>query len=219
MSQTAITKRITTISEAERQFNLVRTADLNFFPEWRENLSDLTDTEKAVLDRIKARYRYHRAKGHLAEGLVNLVVLSPLLELAGFYDPPFQMEGEVAVEVSTSVATSEVSEEILRGRIDFLVVSKELWIVVLESKGTEINLDMAIPQTLAYMMANPDAEKPVFGMVTNGGEFFFLKLNRQGKPQYDISRIFSHLPLQNELYDVLQILKSLGKNIEALDTS
>ncbi|MEY3328993.1 MAG: hypothetical protein RLZZ115_1876, partial [Cyanobacteriota bacterium] len=204
MSPTAITKRITTISEAEKQFNLVRTADVNFFLEWTEDSINLTDSEKAVLDRIKARYRYHRANRHLAEGLVNLVVLSPLLELAGFYDPPFQMQGEVAVEVSTSVATNEVSEEILRGRIDFLVVSREFWIVVLESKGTEINLDMAIPQTLAYMMANYDVKKPVFGMVTNGGEFFFIKLNCQGTPQYDISRIFSHLPLQNELYDVLR---------------
>lgn len=213
MSQTAITKRITTISEAEKQFNLVRTADVNFFLEWTEDSINLTDSEKAVLDRIKARYRYHRANGHLAEGLVNLVVLSPLLELAGFYDPPFQMQGEVAVEVSTSVATNEVSEEILRGRIDFLVVSRGFWIVVLESKGTEINLDMAIPQALAYMMANSNVKKPVFGMVTNGGEFFFIKLNCQGKPQYDISRIFSHLPLQNELYDVLKILKRLGNNI------
>ncbi|CAD5913780.1 hypothetical protein PA905_03370 [Planktothrix agardhii CCAP 1459/11A] len=213
MSPTAITKRITTISEAEKQFNLVRTADVNFFLEWTEDSINLTDSEKAVLDRIKARYRYHRANRHLAEGLVNLVVLSPLLELAGFYDPPFQMQGEVAVEVSTSVATNEVSEEILRGRIDFLVVSREFWIVVLESKGTEINLDMAIPQTLAYMMANYDVKKPVFGMVTNGGEFFFIKLNCQGTPQYDISRIFSHLPLQNELYDVLRILKQLGNNI------
>ncbi|MBD2437038.1 type I restriction endonuclease subunit R [Nostoc sp. FACHB-110] len=214
MIQTAITKRITTINEAERQFNLVRTADINFFPEWRENLADLTDKEKTVLDRIKARYRYHRANGHLAEGLVNLVVLSPLLELAGFYDPPFQMQGEVAIEVSALVPLDEVSEEILRGRIDFLVVSKGLWIAVLESKGTAINLDVAIPQVLAYMMVNPNAEKPVFGMATNGGEFFFIKLNRQRTPQYDISRIFSLLPLQNELYDVLMILKKLGSQIE-----
>ncbi|AUS99610.1 type I restriction endonuclease subunit R [Nostoc sp. CENA543] len=214
MIQTAITQRITTISEAERQFNLVRTADINFFPEWRENLADLTDKEKTVLDRIKARYRYHRANGHLAEGLVNLVVLSPLLELAGFYDPPFQMQGEVAVEVIALVPIDEVNEEILRGRIDFLVVSKGLWMAVLESKGTAINLDVAIPQVLAYMMVNPNAEKPVFGMATNGGEFFFIKLNRQGTPQYDISRIFSLLPLQNELHDVLMILKKLGSQIE-----
>ena len=217
MTQTAITKRITTIGEAEKQFNLIRTADVNFFTEWRENLADISDAEKAVLDRIKARYRYHRANGNLAESLVNLLVLSTLLELAGFYDPPYLMQGEVAVEVSTSVAESEVSDEILRGRIDFLVVSKGLWIAVLESKGTEINLDMAIPQTLTYMMANPDAKKPVFAMATNGGEFFFLKLNRQGTPQYDISRVFSLLPLQNELYDVLKILKQLGESIEDVD--
>ena len=217
MTQTAITKRITTIAEAEKQFNLVRTADVNFFTEWRENLANISDAEKAVLDRIKARYRYHQASGNLAESLVNLLVLSPLLELAGFYNPPYFMQGEVAVEVSTSVAESEVSDEILRGRIDFLVVSKGLWIAVLESKGTEINLDMVIPQTLTYMMANPDAKKPVFAMATNGGDFFFLKLNRQGTPQYDISRVFSLLPLQNELYDVLKILKQLGKSIENID--
>ena len=198
----------------KKQLNLVRTADVNFFSEWRESLLELTDGEKALLDRIKARYRYHRSKGHLAEGLVNLLVLSPLLELAGFYDPPFQMEGEVAVEVSTSLKTSDLSEEILRGRIDFLVVSQELWIVVLESKGSEVNLDMAIPQTLAYMMANTHTKQSVFAMITNGGEFFFMKLTRQGTPQYDISRIFSHLPLQNELYQVLKILKTLAKQME-----
>jgi hypothetical protein len=144
--------------------------------------------------------------------LVNLVVLSPLLELAGFYDPPFQVQGEVAIEVSTLVTNNELSEQILRGRIDFLVVSKALWIVILESKGTQINIDMAIPQTLAYMMANPQPQYSLFAMVTNGGEFFFIKLNTQGTPQYDISRIFSLLPLQNELYDVLMILKSLAQN-------
>ncbi|MEA5469164.1 restriction endonuclease subunit R [Spirulina sp. 06S082] len=206
---TAITKRITTINEVEQQFNLVQAADPDFFREWQENLPDLTETEKAVLGRIKGRYRYHRASGNLAEGLVNLLVLSPLLELVGFYDPPFQMQGEVAIEVSTSVATGETSEEILRGRIDFLVVSKGLWIAVLESKGTDINLDMAIPQTLAYMMANPHPENPVFGMATNGGNFFFLKLNCQGTPQYDISRTFSLFPSYNELYEVLRILKGL----------
>ena len=214
MIQTAVTKRVTTINEAEQQFNLVRTADADFFTEWRNNLPELTDTEKAVLDRIKARYRYHRANGNLAEVLVNLLVLSPLLELAGFYDPPFRVQGEIPVEISISVATGEISNEILRGRIDFLVVSRGLWIAILESKGTEINLDMAIPQTLAYMMANPIAKKPVFGMTTNGGNFFFLKLNSQGTPQYDISRIFSLLPLQNELYNVLMILKGLGNNID-----
>jgi hypothetical protein len=213
MIQTSVTNRITTISEAEKQFNLVRTADPNFFREWRENLPELTNTQKAVLDRIKARYRYHRAMGNLAESVVNLIILSPLLELAGFYDSPFQIKGEVAVEVKISRAVNEVEDEILRGRIDFLVVSHELWITVLESKGSELNLDTAIPQTLAYMMAQKNPENPVFGMVTNGGDFFFIKLQRQGTSQYDISRVFSHLPLENELYTVLQILKKISANM------
>lgn len=206
---TAITKRIITLSQAEELFNLVRTADPAFFTEWQENLPDLTDAEKAVLDRVKARYRYHRAKGNLAEGVVNLVVLAPFLELAGFYDPPFEIKGEVPVEISVSRATREDTEEILRGRVDFLVVSQQLWVLLLESKGTEINLELAIPQTLTYMMANPELSNPVFGMATNGGSFFFIKCDRTGTPQYDISRVFSHLPLQNELYEVLRILKGL----------
>lgn len=218
MSLTAITQKITTLREAEQHFNLVQTVDPDFFTEWQVDLPQLTETEKAELDRIKARYRYHRAQGHLAEGLVNLVVLSPLLELvlelAGFYDPPFQMQAEVAVEVTTSVSESEVSEKVLRGRIDFLVISQGIWIAVLESKSSPLNLDTAIPQTLAYMMANPHAEKPVFAMVTNGGEFFFIKLSFQGIPQYDISRSFSLLPLRNELYEVLRILKNLEPNIK-----
>lgn len=213
MIQTAITRRITTIKEAEVQFNLLPTTDVNFFTEWREDLPTITEIEKTVLDRIKARYRYHRASGNLAESLVNLVVLSPLLELAGFYDAPFQIKEEVPIEVSVISPISETESELLRGRLNFLVVSNELWIVVLEPKGTELNLDIAIPQTLAYMMANPQSEYPTFAMITNGGEFFFIKVIKQGTPQYDISRIFSHLPLNNEFYEVLRILKRIGQNL------
>jgi hypothetical protein len=214
MIQTAITRRIATIKKAEVQFNLLPTTDVNFFPEWREDLPTITEIEKAVLDRIKARYRYHRASGNLAESLVNLVVLSPLLELAGFYDAPFQIKGEVPIEVSVISPISETDSEPLRGRLDFLVVSNELWIVVLESKGTELNLDIAIPQTLAYMMANPQSEYPTFAMITNGGKFFFIKVIKQGTPQYDISRIFSHLPLNNEFYEVLKIFKKISYRLK-----
>lgn len=209
MTKLAISQRITTLNEAETRFNLVRAVDPDFFREWQDNLPKLSETEKAVLNRIKARYRYFSADGQLAESVVNLVVLSPLLDLAGFYDPPFRIRGEVGVEVSTSVVVSEDEEEILRGRIDFLVISQGLWIAILEAKASQINLNMAIPQTLAYMVAHPHPNHPIFAMATNGGEFFFVKFDPQYSPQYDISRIFSHLPLQNEYYEVFRILKQL----------
>lgn len=214
MVQTAVTERVKSLKDAEDYFNLVRTTDPTFFQEWYTGLPALTDSEQAILDRIRGRYRYNRAEGHLAEGVVNLMVLSPLLDLAGFYDPPFKIRAEVSVELETTMAISETQNQVLRGRLDFLVVSNQLWLTVLESKGTELNLDMAVPQTLAYMMANPNRDRPIFGMATNGGSFFFIKLVRQIVSQYDISDVFSYLPLQNKLFDVLQVLKGIGPTIQ-----
>ena len=68
-----------------------------------------------------------------------------------------------------------------------------------------------MPQTLAYMLANPNPERPVFGLVTNGGNFIFVKLQINEFPQYEVSNVFSILPRRNQLYDVLQILKRLGR--------
>ncbi|MEG4812382.1 hypothetical protein QUA82_33105 [Microcoleus sp. F8-D3] len=69
-----------------------------------------------------------------------------------------------------------------------------------------------MPQALAYMLANPNPERPVFGMVTNGENFMFVKLQIQEEvPKYELSNVFSLLPRGNQLYDVLHILKRLGR--------
>jgi hypothetical protein len=60
---------------------------------------------------------YHRAEGDLLEGSVTLLAASPLLELAGLYDPPFRLRAEAAIEV-----TVDDGEEVLRGRIDVLIL-------------------------------------------------------------------------------------------------
>jgi hypothetical protein len=213
MIQTAVSKAITTLNEVESKFNLVRAVDPQFFTEWTENLPPLTDAERASLDRIRGRYRYHRADGNLAEGVINLMVLSPLLDLAGFYDPPFKLRSEVGVELTIASATADLDNKPLQGRLDFLVVQNQFWVVLVESKGTAINLEDAIPQTLAYMLATPNPTQPIYGMATNGGEFLFLKCDRQTTPEYDLSSIYSQLPLRNELYSVLQILKRFGQQV------
>ena len=208
MVQIAITEAIISLNEAHNQFNLSRTSDPQFFTEWFEGLPELTDSEKTLLDRVKDRYRYHRDDGPLAEGVVNIIVVSPLLELAGFYDPPFKIRAERSVEI-----TIEVGEEVLQGRLDFLVVQDQFWSVVIESKRAGFDMELAIPQTLAYIVASPNSDRPVFGMVTNGSEFFFIKLTQQGIPQYDISDVYSLLPRQNKLYEVLGTLKRIGQVI------
>jgi hypothetical protein len=63
----------------------------------------LNELEKATLDRIRQRYLYHRNRNKLPEETIKLTVVSPLLELAGLYDPPFELQTEVPVELVTDV--------------------------------------------------------------------------------------------------------------------
>nr|WP_323374568.1 hypothetical protein [Nostoc commune] len=125
----------------------------------------LQKQKKASVDVVRRRYLYHRAGGDLLKGTVILLLVSPILALSGFYDPPFKIKAESSVEL-----TLDDGEEILRGRIDVLVLQDQLWVMVLESKKTTLSVWSAVPQALAYMMANPNPSKAVFGMVTNGDD-------------------------------------------------
>ncbi len=107
----------------------------------------------------------------------------------------------------------DADEEILKGRIDIFVLQNQFWVILLESKITTISVMSALPQTLAYMMANPQPHKPIFGMMTNGDGIIFVKPTQENTLQYDISRVFSPAPLWNELHTVLQILKRIGQII------
>jgi hypothetical protein len=211
MIQTAVAQTIATLADAEQRFNLVRTVNPHFFAEVRESLPALTEPEMAKLDRIWTRYRYHRHSRHLTEGVVNLLVLSPLLKLAEFYNPPFQLRAEVPVKLEVEALVAGETQ-VIQGRVDFLVIQDRLWLGVLESKGTALNLEDAIPQTLAYMAASPNPGT-TYGMATNGGQFFFLKLHRATVSEYDLSDLFSLLSLDNRLYEVLQILKTFRGTI------
>ncbi|KZL48790.1 restriction endonuclease subunit R [Nodularia spumigena CENA596] len=190
----------------EERFGLQQTEDVNFFPEWLENLPEITNLERQNLDRIK--YHFLRLVKHppLSEETVKLVVLSPLLNMAGFYDEPFFIRSEQSIEIS-----AEDKGEIIRGRIDVLVIQEQFWLLVIESKRSSFSLLEAIPQALSYMLANPYPEKPVFGCVTSGEDFQFIKLIKQDKSEYALSDKFTLSRRENELYRVLSILKNLSQ--------
>ncbi|HAX79114.1 MAG TPA: type I restriction endonuclease subunit R [Cyanobacteria bacterium UBA11372] len=204
----AVTETIKTLAEAESRLNLSRNEDEAFFTEWQMQLPNLSDSEQVALDTLRRRLLYHRADGELLEGAVTLLVVSPLLELAGFYDPPFKMKAEAAIEIAI-----DDGEETLRGRIDILILQNQLWVMVLESKKTTISTRSALPQALAYMMANPNLDKPRFGMLTNGDDVLFVKLLAQPMPQYGLSRAFSIYTVASELRSAFQVLKHLGQRI------
>jgi hypothetical protein len=199
-----ISKTITSLDDLEERFNLRPTKNEQFFPEWHQDLPELTDTEIATLDQIRNRFLRHRKRGSLAEGTINHLVISPLLSLASLYDEPFFVTTEPEVELLL-----EDRDELLRGRIDTLIIQQQLWVLVVESKST-IAFSIALPQILTYMMGNPNPERPVYGLITNGDEFQFIKLLIQDNPQYDLSNIFSLLlPHRNQLYDIMRVLKGI----------
>lgn len=206
------TKVITTLSDAENRFGFVRVEDEQFFPEWCEELPALTEIDKDNLDVLRRRYIYHRTDGNLLEGTVMLLLVSPLLALAGFYDPPFRIKAEESVDVVV-----DDGEEVLRGRIDVLVLQDRFWVMVLESKKTTLSVWSAVPQALTYLMANPNPNLPVFGMVTNGDDILFIKVVQGDNPQYNLSRVFAPFTSAKELYIVLQVLKKFGQLVTSVN--
>lgn len=193
------------LSDVETKFDLKETQDETFFPEWHQDLPELTQSERQDLDQIKRNFLYLN-KSPLAEVAVKMVVLAPLLSMAGFYQPPFRFATEAPVQI-----TAEDDGQLFRGRIDVLVLQERFWILTVESKEAGFSLKQAIAQALAYMIGTPHPELSAFGLVTNGSEFRFIKLKQHGAPQYGLSDLFTLQRQQNDLYTVLRILKRVGQ--------
>lgn len=195
-----------TLGQLKQAFGLKKAQHQNFFWEWLEDNPPLSEGEQHWLDRVKTNFVELMEDPPMLENSVKMVVLAPLLDLAGFYHKPFRIETETSVNV-------ELEDEgtVIRGRIDVLVLKNRLWLLVIESKRSDFAVTRAIPQALAYMLGNSEMAKPTFGMITNGNEFLFLKATRQPTVEYANSRLFSLLNPSNELYGVLQILKRLGR--------
>jgi len=181
MVQTIQAKDLT-LHEVKAKLGLRLVDNDQFFREWLDDLPELTEQERQILDQVKADYLY-LGEYPMPENIVKMVVLSPLLSLAGFYRSPFRVTTEVPIQI-----TAVDEGEVVQGRIDVLVLQERFWILVIESKKAEFSLKQAIPQALAYMAATPQPGKTAFGLVTNGSHFIFLKLIQQQYSRLRLNR-------------------------------
>ena len=193
--------------ELEQKFQLTQIQEPSFFEEGQTRLISLTEDEKQRLERVRLSVA-NLERRSLLENTVKLVVLSPLLDLAGLFLPPFYVSTEDSVNIEATDDTL-----VVQGRIDILVLKEALWLLVIESKRAEFSPKVGIPQALSYMLAAPEQKTPVYGLVTNGTDFIFLKLARTEVPQYARSRQFV-LGQDQDLEQVLQVLKHLASLIE-----
>lgn len=195
-----------TLYDLGQRFQLRQAVDPAFFSEWQGDLPPLTEAEQQRLERVRAIVANLEQRSVL-ENTVKLAVVSPLLDLSGLFLPPFYVSTEDSIEIE-AIDKSIV----VRGRIDVLVLKDQLWVLVIESKRAEFSLKVGIPQALSYMLATPQKRCPLYGLVTNGTEFVFLKLLFQDTPCYARSRQFI-LGQDHDLNRVLQILKRLAERV------
>ena len=192
-----------TLQEIKIKFNLRQAEEEAFFSEWKDGLPEIKAEEQEWCDRIKAdflsleEYEFH-------EEIVKLVVLAPILSLAGFFRHPFHANAEVKI-------MDEDEGEVIRGKIDILLLKQQFWIAVIETKNKQFSLIKALSQTLFYMMETPFSEKPTFSLLTNGSHFIFVKVRQGKESQYALSDEFSLYRRSNELYSVVRILRKLGE--------
>jgi hypothetical protein len=207
MGQTIQASKIEEVNELIDLFGLEETFDPAFFPEWQGDLPELSAAEYETLEEMKSEYKYLSRYANL-EPIVKMVIVGPLLKMAGFYRPPFRVKAEKRVELVT-----EDEGTLVRGQLDVLVMHDRFWAILIEAKRVQYSLDAGIPQALFYMLGDPDPGKPIFGFVTNGPDFQFLKLVRGEIPIYSESVRF-YMNREQDVQTVLRILKKLGQLVQ-----
>jgi hypothetical protein len=186
-------------------FNLKYVQNLSFFSEWQGDLPIVTAEQKSDLDVIKQGYLNLLDYPPLLESAVQVAVLGPMMFLGRFFLPPFHVRGEKSIKIENEDHGVKVN-----GKLDILLLRENFWVMAIESKRSEFSLEAGRAQILSYMLANPDANRPSYGLVTSGGSFTFLKLTRGETNHYSLSRIFEVINPGNELYDVFAILKKIA---------
>ena len=206
MTQTVQTQNIN-LRYLIDHFNLQWIRDQEFFREWQEDLPEITDLEKQLLDQVQEGYFNLLQNPPVLEDIVRMALVDPILFIGKFFLHPYHIRSEESI-----ILEIPDSDILIKGRIDTLVLKEKLWVMVIESKRAEFSIEVGLAQLLAYLLASPNLDRPNYGLIVTGSDFVFVKLIQvENIPQYATSKVFATRNPGNELYDVLRILIRLSK--------
>lgn len=201
-----------TLRQIHQLLHLEQQFDGSFTP-WL-SLEPLTDFEQQELTQIQADFRAYLIDGKVLEGQIKLLVIAPLLRLAGFYRSPIK----ISLELDIAEIVVEDEDTKITGRLDILAVNKEqptatdiaFWLLVIEAKNSAINSLEGLPQLLTYAHSSLKHQESVWGLTTNGMQYQFI-LMRRGTPQ-----TYQQMPLLNLMdtdsaIQLLRVLKAICK--------
>ena len=169
------------------------------------NLPDLTEWKMA---KIRIDFQAYWQAGKVLEGQVQLLVLAPLLRLAGYYRSPVQLSLEQAI---AEIMLDEEDTKIT-GRLDLLAARRDavtpLWVLVVESKNSQVDALNGLPQLLTYASQSLTSQESVWGLATKGFSYYFVRLISGETLSYQLLPELNLLDSDRALV-LLQVLKGI----------
>ncbi|MEH2089456.1 restriction endonuclease subunit R [Nostoc sp.] len=176
------------------------------------SLEPLAEAEQQELLQIRNDFRRYLTAGKVSEGQVKFLAVAPLLRLAGFYRYPIE------IVLEENIADIEVEDEDIRikGRFDILAISKAkhtkpktyFWVLLIESKNSQIDISTGLPQLLTYAYKNLDNQKSVWGLATNGRSYQFVYIEQGNPPIYYLLPELNLMERERSS-QLLQVLKAI----------
>ena len=203
---TILQAKTLSLYDLEQNFHLTPAASVPEPSLWDTSMSELAESDIPALAHIADNYNNQVRYLPLSEELVKMVVLSPLLDLAGLYNRNFRLSTEEPVEILL-----QEDGELIRGRIDVLVVQGQFWILAIESKRVQLDVMTALPQLLVYLLNSPQQQSAPLGLLTNGREFVFTQIlpTAPDAPQYTCSDALA-INRPTEFQIVLKTLRAIA---------
>ncbi|MFN6560793.1 MAG: restriction endonuclease subunit R [Nostoc sp. ChiSLP01] len=176
------------------------------------SLEPLTEAEQQELKQIQNDFDRYLTIGKVSEGQVKFLAVAPLLRLAGFYRYPIE------ILLEENIADIEVEDEDIKikGRFDILAISKAkhtnpqtyFWVLLIESKNSQIDISTGLPQLLTYAYKNLDNQKSVWGLTSNGRSYQFVYIEQGNPPIYYLLPELNLMERERSS-QLLQILKAI----------
>ena len=154
------------------------------------SLEPLTRGEQQELNKIRNNFDNYYSWGKISEGQVKFLILAPLMWLAGFYHSTIK----ITLEENIADIFIEDEDTIIKGRMDILAVNNteaqrnttSLWILVIEAKNSSVEALEGLPQLLTYAYKSLEQQQSVWGLTTNGLNYWFVYLQQGNPPTYQL---------------------------------
>lgn len=206
---TTLFARDLSLGDVHRLLGFQRQYNSSFTP--LLSLEPLTELEQQELVQIRDDFDNYLSDSKVLEGMVKVLTTFPLMRLAGFYRHPIK----ITLEENIDRINIEDEDTVITGRFDILSINKEtktnntyFWVLLIESKNSDVNALAGLPQLLAYAYSSLEHQTSVWGLTTNGMHYQFVYIQSGNPPIYQLMPFLNLMESENSM-QILQVLKAI----------